>query len=81
MRALLASAGKRSPSWRAARDLRRSLRSAPLTKRLPALVSCSGEIRREISLRLKKRRWNHYDRLTRPRAEMKRRMAKRAARK
>jgi hypothetical protein len=31
--------------------------------------------------RLKKRRWNHYDWLTRPRAEMKRRMAKRVPQK
>lgn len=31
--------------------------------------------------RLKKRRWNHYDWLTRPRAEMKRRMANRGPRK
>ena len=31
--------------------------------------------------RLKKRRWNHYDWLTRPRAEMKRMMAKRVTEK
>ena len=31
--------------------------------------------------RLKKRRWNHYDWLTRPRAEMKRMMAKRVTKK